>query len=168
MHHGIRIPLHQSLYCCSSSQSSLIWVFFKMWKILGKLRPPRAVICNDSLNFHGTSHSRRTICLPPFECDGSRCYSCERPWRQDDWHVSHLSTGAARSRCEGGGGTWRKPPAVSGNLGTRGWGGGDGGGPCCSSHFQMRLKLIKNNHFGTSLAAFRNCMDDGRLGVFQQ
>ncbi|KAL0183198.1 hypothetical protein M9458_022573, partial [Cirrhinus mrigala] len=55
-----------------------------------------------------------------------------------------------------------KPPAVSGNLGTR-------GGPCCSSHFQMRLKLIQNNsnHFGTSLAAFRNCKDEGRLGVFQ-
>lgn len=90
------------------------------------------MICSDLLNFHGTSRRRRAICLPPFERDGSRCFSREPsiaiPWRRDDWHVSHLSTGAARSRGEGGGGTWRKPPAVSGNLGTRGW-GWDGGAP---------------------------------------
>ncbi len=129
MHHGIRIPLHQSLYCCSSSQSSLIWVFFQMWKILRKLRPPRAVICNDSLNFHGTSRSRRTICLPPFECDGSRCYSCE-PSMATGW----LTCVASLHRCctiSLWGWGWDLEEATRGVRKPRdaGVGRGDGGAP---------------------------------------
>ncbi len=121
MHHGIRIPLHQSLYCCSSSQSSLIWVFFQMWGRRAPWSVPTRLISTERATAAAPSVSRRLSATAPVAIPASR------PWRQDDWHVSHLSTGAARSRCEGGGGTWRKPPAVSGNLGTRGWGGGTEG-----------------------------------------
>lgn len=117
--------------CCFGSRLKLFFVcLFNAKNTGGTKAAPWS--CSDLLNFHGTSRRRRAICLPPFERDGSRCFSREPsvaiPWRRDDWHVSHLSTGAARSRGEGGGGTWRKPPAVSGNLGTRGW-GWDGGAP---------------------------------------
>lgn len=102
---------------------------FQMWKIPRKLRPSCAVICTDLFNFHGTSRSRRAICLPPYERDGSRCYSCE-PSMATGW----LTCVASLHRCctiSLWGWGWDLEEATRGVRKPRdaGVGRGDGGAP---------------------------------------